>query len=158
MGLFLLSLGSRMGRLSTSALPAARKCLLPCKLDRRPGSCLMVDGHWRCWPDIRAPSPVCSKYSRRLSRSHPLSGGLSLPLISTCTSCCATEEQSASAGSGEQDTSALTTTQARLARGARAELESQLPLPALPLAGRAPARPSFSSEKMCYHRSLNWAG
>src|SRR6266568_2141634 len=33
-----------------------------------------------------------------------------------------------------------------------AELESHLPL--LELAGRAPARSSFSSEKMCYHRSL----
>ena len=52
----------------------------------------------------------------------------------------------------------MTTTQARRAMGARAELESHLPLPALPLAGRAPARSSCSSEKMCYHRSLNWAG
>jgi hypothetical protein len=73
--------GSRMVRLSTSALPAARKCLLPFNLDRRPGSCLMVDGHWRCWPDILATSLVCSEYSRRLSRSHPLSGGISLPLL-----------------------------------------------------------------------------
>src|SRR6266566_8300361 len=105
--------GSRMGRLSTSALPAARKCLLPCKLDRRPESCLLVDGHWRWWPDLRAPSLVCFEYSRRLSRSHPLSGGISLPLISTFTSCCATEEQSASSASGEQGVRAMTTTQAR---------------------------------------------
>src|SRR5258707_15333247 len=49
-----------------------------------------------------------------------------------------------------------TTTQARLAMGGRAELESHLPL--LELAGKAPARSSCSSEKMCYHRSLNWAG
>jgi hypothetical protein len=75
---------------------------------------------------------------------------------STFPSCCATEEKSASAASGEQASSAMTTTQARRAMGARAELESQLPL--LELAGRAPARSSFSSEKMCYHRSLNWAG
>src|SRR5207244_8558381 len=61
--------------------PRSRKCLLPCNLDRRPGSCLMVDGHWRCWPDILATSLVCSEYSRRLPRSHPLSGGLSLPLL-----------------------------------------------------------------------------
>src|SRR5258708_31444500 len=54
---------------------------LPCNLDRRPGSCLMVDGHWRCWPDILATSLVCFEYSRRLSRSHPLSGGISLPLL-----------------------------------------------------------------------------
>jgi hypothetical protein len=85
----------------------------------------MVDGHWRCWPDIRAPSLVCFEYSRRLSRSHPLSGGISLPLLLPAVP---PQEQSASAGSGEQDTSALTTTQARLARGARAELESHLPL------------------------------
>jgi hypothetical protein len=90
----------------------------------------MVDGHWRCRPDIRAPSLVCFEYSRRLSRSHPLSGGISLPLISTFTSCCATEEQSASAGSGEQGVRAMTTTQARRSMGARAELESHLPLPA----------------------------
>ena len=44
-------------------------------------SCLLVDGHGRGWPDLRAPSLVCSEYSRRLSRSHPLSGGLSLPLL-----------------------------------------------------------------------------
>ena len=50
----------------------------------------------------------------------------------------------------------MTTTQARRAMGARAELESHLP--PLELAGRAPARSSCSSEKMCYHRSLNWAG
>jgi len=50
------------------------------------------------------------------------------------------QEQSASAGSGEQGVRAMTTTQARRARGARAELESQLPL--LELAGRAPARSS----------------
>jgi hypothetical protein len=49
----------------------------------------------------------------------------------------------------------MTATQARRAMGARAELESQLPL--RELAGRAPARSSCSSEKMCYHRSLNWA-
>ena len=61
--------------------PSSRKCLLPCKLDRRPGNCLLVDGHGRGWPDLRAPSLVCSEYSRRLSRSHPLSGGLSLPLF-----------------------------------------------------------------------------
>src|SRR6266852_8807634 len=61
--------------------PRSRKCLLPCKLDRRPGSCLMVDGHWRCWPDLLARSLVCSEYRRRLSRSHPLSGGISLPLL-----------------------------------------------------------------------------
>jgi len=41
----------------------------------------MVDGHWRCWPEILATSLVCFEYSRRLSRSHPLSGGLSLPLF-----------------------------------------------------------------------------
>ena len=64
---------------------------------------------------------------------------------STCTSCCATEEQSASAGSGEQESLAMTTTQARLAMGGRAELESHLPL--LELAGRAPARSSFSRGK-----------
>jgi hypothetical protein len=79
-----------------------------------------------------------------------------LSFTSTCTSCCATQEKSASAGSGEQESLAMTTTQARRAMGARAELESQLPL--LELAGRAPGRSSFSSEKMCYHRSLNWAG
>ena len=48
----------------------------------------------------------------------------------------------------------MTATQARRAMGARAELENQLLL--LELAGRAPARRSCSSEKMCYHRSLNW--
>jgi len=41
----------------------------------------MVDGHWRCWPEILATSLVCFEYSRRLPRSHPLSGGLSLPLL-----------------------------------------------------------------------------
>jgi len=61
--------------------PRPGKCLLPCKLDRRPGSCLLVDGHWRWWPDLRAPSLVCFEYSRRFRRSHPLSGGLSLPLL-----------------------------------------------------------------------------
>ncbi len=61
--------------------PRSRKCLLPFNLDRRPGSCLMVDGHWRCWPDILATSLVCFEYRRRLSRSHPLSGGISLPLL-----------------------------------------------------------------------------
>ena len=61
--------------------PRSRKCLLPCNLDRRPGSCLVVDGHWRCWPDILATSLVCLEYRRRLSRSHPLSGGISLPLV-----------------------------------------------------------------------------
>src|SRR5260370_35984881 len=148
MGLFLLSLGSPMVRLSTSALPAARKCLLPCKLDRRPESCLLVDGHWRCWPDLGAPSLGCFEYRRRPSRSHPLSGGISLPLLLPAVP---PQEQSASSASGEQDTSAMTTTQARLARGTRAELES--PLPLLELAGRAPARSSCSSEHMCYHRS-----
>ena len=87
----------------------------------------MVDGHWRCWPDIRAPSLVCFEYSRRLSRSHPLSGGISLPLFLPAVP---PQEQSASAGSGEQESLAMTTTQARLARGTRAELESHLPLPA----------------------------
>src|SRR5437773_12499516 len=81
MGLFLPRLGSQMVRLSTSALPAEAKCLLPCTRDRRPGSCLMVDGHWRCWPDLLATSLVCFEYSRRHPRSHPLSGGLSLPLL-----------------------------------------------------------------------------
>src|SRR2546421_12805742 len=61
--------------------PRSWKCLLPCNLDRRPGSCLIVDGHWRCWPDLLARSLVCSEYRRRLSRSHPLSGGISLPLL-----------------------------------------------------------------------------
>src|SRR5260221_12202226 len=51
---------------------------------------------------------------------------------------------------------AMTTTQARRAMGGRAELESHLPL--LELAGKEPARSSCSSEEMCYHRSLNWAG
>src|SRR2546423_11930946 len=60
--------------------PRSRKCLLPCNLDRRPGSCLMVDGHWRSWPEILATSLVCFEFSRRLPRSHPLSGGLSLHL------------------------------------------------------------------------------
>ena len=55
---------------------------------------------------------------------------------STFTSCCATEEQSASSASGEQGVRAM---------GARAELESQLPL--LELAGRAPARSSCSRGK-----------
>jgi hypothetical protein len=87
----------------------------------------MVDGHWRCWPDIRAPSLVCSEYSRRLSRSHPLSGGLSLPLFLPAVP---PQEQSASSASGEQGVRAMTTTQARRAMGARAELESYLPLPA----------------------------
>jgi hypothetical protein len=64
---------------------------------------------------------------------------------STFTSCCATEEKSASAASGEQGVRAMTTTQARRAMGARAELESHLPL--LELAGRAPARSSFSRGK-----------
>jgi hypothetical protein len=50
----------------------------------------------------------------------------------------------------------MTRTQARLAMGGRSELES--PLALLELAGRAPARSSCSSEKMCYPRSLNWAG
>src|SRR6266478_5629722 len=104
--------GSRSGtpaHFSTSGGPYAVITIalgiaVPFNLDRLPGSCLMVDGHWRSWPDILATSLVCFEYSRRLSRSHPLSGGISLPLISTCTSCCAIVEQSASAGSGEQDT------------------------------------------------------
>src|SRR2546421_1906713 len=83
-------------------LSPLKEVYLPFTLDRLPGSCLMVDGHWRSWPDILATSLVCFEYSRRLSRSHPLSGGISLPLISTCTSCCATEEKSASSASGEQ--------------------------------------------------------
>src|SRR5437588_9825652 len=129
MGLFLLAAG-RGWYGCPRPLSRSRKCLLPFNLDRRPGSCLIIDGHWRCWPDILATSLVCFEYSRRLSRSHPLSGGISLPLISTFTSCCATEEQSASAGSGEQASSAMTTSQARRAMGARAEPESHLPLPA----------------------------
>jgi hypothetical protein len=48
----------------------------------------------------------------------------------------------------------MTTTQAR-----RGEQSWRASCPSLlELAGRAPARSSFSSEKMCYHRSLNWAG
>ena len=81
----------------------------------------MVDGHWRCWPDLRAPSLVCSEYRRRLPRASP---ALRWYFTSTCTSYCATEEQSASVGSGEQGVRAMTTTQARLARDGRAELES----------------------------------
>ena len=87
----------------------------------------MVDGHWRCWPDIRAPSLVCFEYRRRLSRASP---ALRWYFTSTFTSCCATEEKSASVGSGEQASSAMTTNQTRLAMGGRAELESHLPLPA----------------------------
>ena len=107
--------------------PRSRKCLLPCNLDRRPGGCLIIDGHWRCWPDILATSLVCFEYSRRLSRASP---ALRWYCTSTCTSCCATEEKSASAGSGEQASSSMTTTQARRAMDALAELESHLPLPA----------------------------
>src|SRR5258708_8360639 len=81
MGLFLLSLGSRMVRLSTSALPAQGSVSCNAILTDEKASCLLVDGHGRGWPDLRAPSLVCSEYSRRLSRSHPLSGGLSLPLV-----------------------------------------------------------------------------
>ena len=107
--------------------PRSRMCLLHFNLDRRLGSCLMVDGHWRCWPDLLATSLVCSEYSRRLPRASP---ALRWYFTSTFTSCCATEEKSASSASGEQGVRAMTTTQARLARGGRAELESQLPLPA----------------------------
>src|SRR5258708_20584213 len=81
MGLFLLSLGTRMVRLSTSALPAQGSVSCHAILTDEKASCLMVDGHWRCWPDLLATSLVCYEYSRRLSRSHPLSGGISLPLV-----------------------------------------------------------------------------
>src|SRR5260370_16515626 len=81
MGLFLLSLGSRMVRLSTSALPAQGSVSCHAILTDEKASCLLVDGHWRWWPDLRAPSLVCFEYSRRLSRSHPLSCGISLPLL-----------------------------------------------------------------------------
>jgi hypothetical protein len=87
----------------------------------------MVDGHWRCWPDFLATSLVCFEYSRRLPRSHPLSGGLSLPLLLLAVP---PQEKSASADSGEQGVRAMTTTQARRAMGGRVELESYLPLPA----------------------------
>src|SRR5438132_12235932 len=81
--------GSRSGtpaHFSTSGGPYAVITIalgiaVPFNLDRRPGSCLMVDGHWRSWPDFLAKSLVCFEYSRRLWRSHPLSGGLSLPLL-----------------------------------------------------------------------------
>ncbi len=136
--------GSRMGRLSTSALPAARKCLLPCKLDRRPESCLLVDGHWRWWPDLRAPSLVCFEYSRRLSRSHPLSGGLSLPLFLPAVP--------------RRSRAPLPAAVSRPAARWAPVQSWRTSCPWLTLAGRAPARSSCSSEKMCYHRSLNWAG
>src|SRR6266496_3004051 len=73
--------GSRMVRLSTSALPAQGSVSCTSILTDSQGSCLIVDGHWRSWPDILATSLVCYKYRRRLSRSHPLSGGISLPLL-----------------------------------------------------------------------------
>ena len=57
---------------------------------------------------------------------HPLSGGISLPLLLPVVP---PQEKSACAGSGEQESLAMTTTQARRAMGARAELESPLPLP-----------------------------
>src|SRR5712692_8939887 len=83
MGLFLLGRGSPMGRLSTSARSPRGPGSVSCHaiLTDEKASSLLVDGHWRGWPDIRAPSLVCSEYSRRLPRSHPLSGGLSLPLL-----------------------------------------------------------------------------
>jgi hypothetical protein len=112
--------------------PRSRKCLLPCNLDRRPGSCLMVDGHWRCWPDILATSLVCFEYRRRLSRSHPLSGGISLPLLLPAVP----QRRRAPLLAAVSRACAMTTTQARRAMGGRAELESHLPL--LELAGRAP--------------------
>src|ERR1700730_1227904 len=113
----------------------------------------MVDGHWRCWPDILATSLACSKYRRRLPRSHPLSGGISLPLLLPAVlqrrraPLPAAVSRTGARDDGDSGEGAM---------GARAELESHLPLGEL--AGKAPARSSFSSEKMCYHRSLNWAG
>src|SRR5260370_3076651 len=59
----------------------ARRVLCHAILTDEKASCLMVDGHWRCWPDILATSLACFEYKRRLSRSHPLSGGISLPLV-----------------------------------------------------------------------------
>jgi len=128
MGLFLLAVGRGWdGCPRPSVLPAQGSVSCHAILtDDRGAVSWSMDTDWRCWPDIRAPSLVCFEYRRRLSRSHPLSGGISLPLLLPAVP---PQEQSASAGSGEQDTSALTTTQARLARGARAELESQLPGP-----------------------------
>src|SRR5690348_10756601 len=97
MGLFLLSLGSRMGRLSTSALPAQGSVSCHASLTDDQGAVSWsMDTDWRCWPDIRAPSLVCFEYRRRLSRSHPLSGGISLPLFLPAVP---PQEQSASAGS-----------------------------------------------------------
>src|SRR5436189_3384712 len=61
--------------------PRSRKCLLPCNLDRRPGSCLIVDGHWRCWPDLLARSLVCSEYRERLWKSQCTSGDISLNIL-----------------------------------------------------------------------------
>jgi hypothetical protein len=78
LGLFLPRLGSPMVRMSTAALPAEAKCLLPCNLDRRPGSCLIVDGYCRCWPDLLARSRVCSEYRELLSKSQCTSGDIAL--------------------------------------------------------------------------------
>ena len=50
----------------------------------------------------------------------------------------------------------MTTTQARLAMGGRAELESQLPL--LDAGRESACQVLVIPCKMCYHRSLNWAG
>src|SRR5713101_1655215 len=80
--------GSRSGtpaHFSTSGGPypvitIALGIAVPFNLDRLPGICLMVDGQWCSWPDILATSLVCSEYSRRFSRSHPLSVGISLPI------------------------------------------------------------------------------
>src|SRR5216684_2138702 len=121
MGLFLLSLGSRMVRLSTSALPAqgSVSCHALLTDDQGAVSWSMDTGVVGLTSGLRVLSAL-SIAGGSLAR-HPLSGGLSLPLFLPAVP---PQEQSASAGSGEQDTSAMTTTQARRAMGARAELES----------------------------------
>ncbi len=65
---------------------------------------------------------------------------------STCTSCCATEEQSASAGSGEQESLALTTTQARR-RGA-GEQSWRASCPCLSWQGKRLPGPRYPGENV----------
>ena len=146
-GHFLLSLGSRMVRLSTSALPAQGSVSCNSILTDYQGSV--------SWSMDNGVLGLTS-WLRVLSALSIAGGSLEVTRYQLVfhfqfTSCCATEEKSASSGSGEQGVRAMTTTQAR-----RAELGSHLPL--LELAGKALAGSSCSSEKMCYHRSLNWAG
>ena len=123
MGLFLLSLGSRMVRLSTSALPAqgSVSCHAILTDDQGAVSWSMDKGvvGLTSWRRVLSALSIAGG-SLEVTRSQVVFHFHFYFLL--C--------HSASAGSGEQGVRAMTTTQARCAMGARAELESHLPLPA----------------------------